>query len=947
MNSAIYLIPSEAPKILDRLVRSTENTMRWSSVSAFEALIFFVEESEMESLNRNVLKIFPHAHRPQSFDQEEFVVVRAFKAGVSNPVTVSLSQVLGVEDSKIRVDKLLLGLGNDLTVLDALNVSWREPAIEELRVERFSHWLESNLQPTRYKSRYDNSWDLGMPSEFNLEFEEKEWTALHLAAHKQGRSWNHAELEVFAQTWSEHCKHKIFAADVRGKDLRKGGVKSLFGTYIRKPTLDMMAGSHQDICLSVFHDNAGVLRVFGEQGEKTDWAVCLKMETHNSPSAISPYGGASTGIVGVHRDILGTGQGAMPIANWDVLCFESPSHEKPRPQNALHPDIIRVGVLKGIEDGGNQSGIPTVQGSVVFDPGYAVKPLVYAGSVGLMPLERVHKKPQPGLKMYCIGGAVGADGLHGAVMSSRDLREVDFSGSMVQVANAFTQRRMTDFLLVARDRNLLDVITDNGAGGLASSCGEMAGLTNGARIELSKLRTKFEGLLAWEHLLSESQERMTLATHNPEALESLAEEWGVPLDPLGELNESGYFEVEFHGRTLVKIPLKVLHDGCPQLKLQTEWTYEKENVFLKNQRLTRVEGSPCLEDFSKMLSSEHLCSREFVVRRFDHEVQGRTLRKPFAGHTQGSAQDGSAIEIYESQIPANVVLSHGLAPWRGDIEENTLHSFDEALRSAILAGARIETLGGLDNFCWPDPLKSERHLWRLVKSCECLETLCRGFGIPLISGKDSMKNNSKEFEVPATIVVSMGGSTHPKENFPVGFFARANEVLYFLPPIGATLRDSAWERVFEARVPGAEEMFKGKDSEARLQELFSFLAPLKLRYTKLSELIAQGLIRSAKDISEGGLLHAVFEMCLGRRIGVHFEDPKMSETSLFEEGLGGIVLGVDPHVSSRVEAFLPGLRRLGVSTKSYSLYWSKSRQLDLTKLEADYTKRGSVEGFWS
>jgi phosphoribosylformylglycinamidine synthase len=290
------------------------------------------------------------------------------------------------------------------------------------------------------------------------------------------------------------------------------------------------------------------------------------METHNSPSAISPYGGASTGVVGVHRDILGTGLGAMPIANWDVLCFEEPGHRKLRPKGALDPEVVRLGVVKGVEDGGNQSGIPTVQGSVVFHPSYAVKPLVFAGCLGILPKDFVEKKAQVGDTLYCVGGAVGLDGLRGAVMSSRDIRKEDFVGSMVQVANAFVQRRMTDFLLEARDKNLLSCVTDNGAGGLASSVGEMARFTNGASIDLSHLRLKYQGLHGWERLVSESQERMTVATSQTQEFEELAKKWAIPLDKIGTLNESARFEVQFQSHKIVDIDLSFLHEACPQLQ---------------------------------------------------------------------------------------------------------------------------------------------------------------------------------------------------------------------------------------------------------------------------------------------------------------------------------------------------------------------------------------------
>lgn len=871
------------------------------------------------------------------------VVVRAFKPGVANPMATSLGRALGISERRIRVDRLLFidDSSRDVTATERARLEWlwREPAIEELRRETWGDWAARNAVFPRAPVREDTSFAPAAPGDFGLEFEPAETAVLRAEAERNGRPWTRAELEVFAQTWSEHCKHKIFGARIRTRDTRNVETNGLFGTHIRKPSLEI-AERRPGRYLSLFHDNAGVLALDDERGQPTGWAYCLKMETHNSPSAISPYGGASTGLVGVHRDILGTGRGALPIANWDVLCFESPDHREPRPEGALPADVIREGVLRGIEDGGNQSGIPTVQGSVVFDPSYAVKPLVFAGSVGLLPKGDVDKKPQPGLEIFAIGGPTGADGLRGAVMSSRDLRSDDFGGSAVQVASPFVQRCLTDFLIDARDRGLIDVVTDNGAGGFASSVGEMASLANGADIELAGIRLKQDGLHAWERLLSESQERMTIATSQPEAFMTLAQEWRVDFDRLGRLTDTGRFRVTFEGRVFVDIPLAFLHDGCPRLELTADWDASREETELLRARGARAapRAPDAWQDFAALLASPHLCSREGIVRRFDHEVQGRTLRKPFGGRTQRTPQDGSLVDIPEQPTPASLCLAHGLAPWRRRMEWQVLHAFDETIRHALLAGGRLDTAGLLDNFCWPDPIvrgagPEHRRLWRLVRACETLADLARAFEIPFVSGKDSMKNNSRDFAVIETLVVSLGASARARETTPAGFFSRGNEVVFWVPPLALSFEDSTWERVFGAH----GDALAPPDTPALIRDL-------KRRYEGIDRALARGLVRSAKDIGEGGLLTTVFEMCLGRDLGFLFER-KDESLALLGEGLGGFVFAIDPHVIEDFQSCIPDARRLGVVYGVPMLRWGPGVELPIANLREAY-ERLPQKGLW-
>ena len=386
-----------------------------------------------------------------------------------------------------------------------------------------------------------------------------------------GARMTDAELECLAQTWSEHCKHKIFNARIAYDD-GEGSISeidSLFSTCIKRSTREIRERmGANDWCLSVFSDNAGIIRF------NDDWNLVFKVETHNSPSALDPYGGALTGIVGVNRDPFGCGKGAKLIFNTDVFCFAPPDYDKPLPKRILHPRRIYEGVREGVEHGGNKSGIPTVNGCLVFDERYLGKPLVYCGTGGIMPArlngEPTHTKEiLPGDLVVMTGGRIGKDGIHGATFSSEELHEGS-PVTAVQIGDPITQKKMTDFLLVARDRGLYRAITDNGAGGLSSSVGETARLSGGCEIDLKKAPLKYPGLNPWEILISESQERMTLAVP-PETIEAfldLARKMDVEATVLGRYTDTGWFHIRYGEETVVYLEMDFLHDGLPQMTLR-------------------------------------------------------------------------------------------------------------------------------------------------------------------------------------------------------------------------------------------------------------------------------------------------------------------------------------------------------------------------------------------
>ena len=735
------------------------------------------------------------------------------------------------------------------------------------------------------------------------------------------------ELESLAQTWSEHCKHKIFNAKIIYKDLETGEtleVDSLFKTFIRSSTEEIRKEKgEKDFCLSVFVDNAGVIKL------DEDWAFVYKVETHNSPSALDPYGGALTGIVGVNRDPLGTGLGAKLIFNTDVFCFAPPNWDKPLPPRLLHPRRIFEGVREGVEHGGNQSGIPTVNGSIVFDPRYLGKPLVYCGTGGLIPLrvgerEGWKKGARPGDKVVMVGGKIGKDGIHGATFSSEALHEGS-PATAVQIGDPITQKKMVDFLLKARDLGLYNSITDNGAGGLSSSVGEMAKESGGAVIDLAKAPLKYPGLKPWEILVSESQERMTVAVP-PDKIDDflkLAEKMGVQATVLGEFTDSGYFHILYEGKTVGLLPLEFLHEGVPQLRLYAEWIppkYPKEVDF------------PEPEDYEalgkEILSRFNVCSKEYVVRQYDHEVQGGSVVKPLVGLDGPS---DAAVLRYDLEKISGIVVAHGICPKFSDFDTYLMvaNAIDEAIRNAVCVGGDLDYMAGLDNFCWCDPIESEKNpdgrykLAQLVRANMALYEYTKAYGVPCISGKDSMKND---------YLMSLGLDPKGENPYGVGTILPDGSLKISVPPtllfsVVAKIPDVRLAQTMEVKRPGDLVYILGKTKEELFgSEYFSHLgikagiAPKpeaeinRKIYLRLRDAIYFGLIHSAHDVSDGGLFVCLAEKAFSGGYGIFvdlsavpYEGKLRDDFILFSESAGRIVVTVPQDKRRDFEKLMSGL----------------------------------------
>jgi len=737
------------------------------------------------------------------------------------------------------------------------------------------------------------------------------------------------ELECLAQTWSEHCKHKIFASKIHHIDSETGEdtiIDSIFKTHIMKPTHDLQ--KEVDWLLSVFHDNSGVI------AWNEDWSVCMKAETHNSPSALDPYGGAMTGIVGVNRDILGTGLGARPIANTDVFCFGPPDWEGELPDNLFHPSRVFRGVHAGVRVGGNESGIPTVNGAIVFDDRYIGKPLVYCGTIGIMPRklpdgrESHIKTPTAGDIVYMVGGRVGYDGIHGATFSSLELTE-ESPSSAVQIGDPITQKKMVDMVLEARDAGLISCITDNGAGGLSSSIGEMATYTDGCEIDLAKVPLKQAGLSAWEILVSESQERMTISV-KPEdcaAFDAMAQLHEVEATPVATFTNTGMFHVKYGEDTVAYLSIDFLHDGVPQLQLESEWHTPTPELFTPESiPLSEQAGhSPLL---LRMLARPNIASKETWVRQYDHEVIAQTVIKPFVGVERDGPGDAGVIAPIHGD-PRGLVISCGIAPRYSDLDAGAMAaaSIDEAVRNAVCAGINVDKMAGLDNFCWPDSIESVKtpdgkfKLAQLVRANRELERVCRAYKLPCVSGKDSMKNDygtgEKKISIPPTLLYSVFGDQPDVRFTATSDFKNAGEKVYL---VGVSKEElGASEIAFMLRDSGEAAGIGGQVPLLPNPEINI------TTYRALSTAIQAGLIRTAHDCSEGGVAVAAAEMCIGGRVGADIDIDGTGDASvwsrLWGESLGRFLVGVQPEDEADFIEWMAGhpITMLGTVTDSENL----------------------------
>ena len=721
-----------------------------------------------------------------------------------------------------------------------------------------------------------------------------------------------AELETIAQTWSEHCSHKTLKGiiDCDGKRFNNLLKETIFGATqeIRKRL------GKDDWCISVFEDNAGVVTFDDE------FHVCFKVETHNHPSAIEPYGGANTGIGGVIRDPLGTGMGAKPVCNTDVFCFAPPdTPPESLPQGVLHPKKVMKGVVAGVRDYGNRMGIPTINGAVCFDPRYLGNPLVYCGTVGLVPADKAFKAAQAGDYIVAVGGRTGRDGIHGATFSSIELttESEKVSGGAVQIGNAITEKKVLDVLLQARDQNLYHAITDCGAGGFSSAVGEM-GEKIGARVELDKAPLKYQGLSYTEIWISEAQERMILAVPpaNWPKLEALCASEDVEATVIGTFEATGKLKLFYQDTQVAELDMHFLHDGRPPVVRQATW---KTPPRVADPADSLRSSAGLAEVLLKILGHYNVCSKEWIIRQYDHEVQGGSVIKPLVGVNNDGPSDASVITPVLGSW-RGLAIGCGINPNLGDLDpyQMAAHAIDEAVRNVVAVGADPARIALLDNFCWGNTQRPEV-LGSLVRAAEACRDVALAYMMPFISGKDSLNNEFaippspsgrgvggeiRHIIIPPTLLISAMGQV-PDVRRCVTMDLKEPGNLLFL--VGVTTADMG----------GSHHHLATGQTGGNVPIVDLQNAP-KI-FARLHEAIVTGMVRSCHDLSEGGLAVAAAEMAFAGGIGADIGKLPIGpdEVNLFAESPTRFLVEVRPAHAEPFRQVLAGspVNEIGATVK--------------------------------
>ncbi len=713
---------------------------------------------------------------------------------------------------------------------------------------------------------------------------------------KQKRNPTDIELEALAQAWSEHCKHTIFADPL--DEVKEG----IYKRYIKGATERIRkAKGKKDFCVSVFKDNSGAI-AFDEK-----YLITHKVETHNSPSGLDPFGGSVTAIVGVNRDCLGFGLGAKPIANVYGFFVADPNdktelfRDQAKTQPLLPARRILEGVIRGINAGGNQSGIPTPLGFIAVDPSYRGKPLVFGGTVGLIPRKNkgrklYEKKAKPGDYIVMLGGRVGLDGIHGATFSSESLS----SGSpatAVQIGDPITQKKLSDVLIrEARDKGLYSSITDDGAGGLSGSVGEMAGESGGAVVDLEKIPLKYPGLAPWQIWLSESQERMTLAVPKAKwaAFKKICDRHDVEATRIGEFTKSERVIIRHTGRIISDISLDFLHDGRP---VEQQKSAEPKRVVLQE----KISPEEPAQAILRMLSGPNLGSISFVSQQYDHEVQGTSVTKPLQGKGRVNADAGVIKPVFDST--KGVVLSHGYTPWYSQIDTYAMAAaaIDTAVRNAIAAGASRDYLAILDNFCWSSSEKPER-LYELKQAAKACYDIATAYGTPFISGKDSMFNDFRGYTadgkpthiaaLPTLLVSAIGVIPDVSKTMTIDF-KRVGDLVYVIGDTNDELGASEYGGAGTVPVVDVKKNAK--------------------TYDALSKAIQKGLVVSAVGVGRGGLGIALAKSAVAGQLGAQLNlaklpgNAKSDEAVMFSESQGRLLLSVARTSQKEFEKAMKGV----------------------------------------
>ncbi|HEY7089483.1 MAG TPA: phosphoribosylformylglycinamidine synthase subunit PurS, partial [Tepidisphaeraceae bacterium] len=795
------------------------------------------------------------------------------KPGVMDPVAASTEMAIrdmGIDVAEVRTGRAYV-MQRDIDRQELARIASRVLAngvIESVHFEPFipkqfpaGHEYKFQLRHVEIRKLSEDELKK-LSREGHLFLSLAEMKAIQSYFREQQREPTDVELETLAQTWSEHCVHKTLKSAVEVVD-EKGEVLRKYGNLIKETifasTVELMK-RNPGFCLSVFKDNAGVISF-----DETD-AVCFKAETHNHPSAIEPYGGSATGIGGVIRDVLGTGLAARPIANTDVFCVANPKYPADRlPRGVIHPKRILQQIVAGVRDYGNRMGIPTVNGAVYFDDNYIGNPLVFCGCVGLIPRDKIEKQAKAGDAIVVMGGRTGRDGIHGATFSSAELTDThaDEFSHAVQIGNAITEKKMADVILEARDRGLFSAITDCGAGGLSSAVGEM-GEKIGARVDLDKVPLKYAGLRYDEIWISEAQERMVVAVPQDKVDEllELSSSEDVEATVIGEFGTKNQeLVLDYRGSEVGRLSMHFLHDGIPMPTRRAVVRGTGFQPVPKLQNGLETRATSLRDQLLGLLASPNIASKHWIIRQYDHEVQGGSVIKPLTGPMQVGPSDAAVIRP-KLDSTRGVALACGLAAHIDDPYSMSVAAIDEAIRNVVAVGASPSKTAILDNFCWPS-VDDEITMGTLVAACEACRDAALAYGIPFISGKDSLHNQFTNQEtgqvirIPRTLLISA---------ISVIDDVRKCVTMDLKEPREGYL-------VLVSHKAGSDTVFHPEAHRA------------------VAEAIGRGWVMSCHDVSDGGILVAAAEMCIASGFGLDLEAKPEAE-GWFQERLASYLLEV-------------------------------------------------------
>ncbi|OGN99464.1 MAG: phosphoribosylformylglycinamidine synthase II [Chloroflexi bacterium RBG_13_51_18] len=831
------------------------NAVKQARVSSIYSLEGKLNEKELITICRELLTdpiVEEFSYEESPVPKGARLVEVAYNPGVMDPVEESVKK--GIRDlgistvSAVRTAKKYLLWGD---ISDDILKSICDKLLVNSVVQHIVADKEAvSLPSASYKFKLEKIDIAAMDDDALMELSKgRFWLNIHEMRiiqdyfKKLGRQPTDVELETLAQTWSEHCCHKTFKARIT---LGNKVIDNLMKSTVMKVTQEL----NKPWCLSVFKDNAGVIDFDGR------YAVNFKVETHNHPSAVEPYGGAATGIGGVIRDAMGTGLGAKPILNTDVFCFGLPDMpHADLPKGVLHPRRIFKGVRAGVADYGNRMGIPTSNGSIFFDERYVGNPLVYCGTVGIMPASMSQKgRQRPGDLVVLVGGKTGRDGIHGVTFASGELdkQSETLSSNSVQIGNPIVEKKALDAILQARGLGLYVRIHDVGGGGLSSAVGEV-GEETGVKVNLETVPLKYSGLSYMEIWISESQERMLLAVppENIDRFLAICKNEDADAVVIGEFTDNRRLQLFYEGNLVCDMDMAFLHNGLPQLEREAVWEQPKypEPAFKMPSDLT--------EDLKKILGSWNVCSKEWVIRQYDHEVQGTSVLKPLVGKTNDGPGDAAVIRPLADSIKG-LIVSNGINPKYGDIDPYWMaaSAIDEAVRQVIAVGGDLEEVALLDNFCWGNPEKPDR-LGALVRAAQACYDIAMVYGTPFISGKDSLYNEYETGKeticIPPTLLISAMGVMDDIDKAVTMDCKQDGDLIYI---VGATYNELGGSHYYSIHGHVGNSVPKVNPEKG------------KQLMNALSAATKKGLVKACHDLSEGGIGVAAAEMAFAGGLGM-------------------------------------------------------------------------------